>query len=61
MCMQCMLGAMSAGATATGTRAWLKHMAPRWLTPKRMRAVSIALIAAALVASTVVLGGSSTA
>jgi hypothetical protein len=58
MCMQCMMGAMSAGAGATGARTWLKHMAPRWLTPKRMRAVTFVLIGAALIASTVLIGGS---
>jgi len=61
MCMQCMIGAMTAGAGATGMRSWLKHVAPRWLTPKRMKAVSFALVGAALLASTVLLGGSSTA
>jgi hypothetical protein len=59
MCMQCMMGAMSAGAGATGARTWLKHMAPRWLTPRRMRAVTAVLIGAALIASTVLLGSSS--
>jgi len=60
MCMQCMMGAMSAGAAATGTRSWLATRRWRWLTPERLRAITIALVAAALIASTVVLGGSST-
>ena len=60
MCVQCMMGAMTAGAGATGARTWIKHMAPRWLTPRRMRAVSALLVGAALIASTVLLGGSST-
>jgi hypothetical protein len=58
--MQCMMGAMSAGATATGTRSWLATRQWRWLTPARLRRITIALVAGALIASTVVLGGSST-
>ena len=53
VCMQCMMGAMGAGAGATGTRAWLAHRGFRWLTPRRLRAITLALLAAALlVAST---------
>ena len=37
MCVQCMMGAMSAGAAATGLRAWLVARAPDWLTPARRR------------------------
>jgi hypothetical protein len=48
-----MMGAMGAGAGATGTRAWLAHRGFRWLTPRRLRAITLALLAAALlVAST---------
>jgi hypothetical protein len=51
--MQCMIGAMGAGAGATGTRAWLAHRGFRWLTPRRLRAITLGLLAAALlVAST---------
>ena len=51
--MQCMMGAMGAGAGATGTRAWLAHRGFRWLTPRRLRAITLALLAVALlVAST---------
>jgi len=35
MCVQCMMGAMAAGAGATGVRAWLVARAPLWLTPRR--------------------------
>jgi hypothetical protein len=59
MCMQCMMGAMSAGAAATGTRSWLATRRWRWLTPSRMRTITIALVTGALIASTVVLSGSS--
>jgi hypothetical protein len=57
--VQCMMGAMTAGAGATGARAWLAHRGPRWLTPRRLRAVTVALLGAALVLSTIVVGGSS--
>lgn len=60
MCMQCMAGAMTATAGAAGIRAWLATRAFGWLTPKRMKAITIGLIAFALLASTVLIGGSST-
>ncbi len=44
MCMQCMAGAMTAGAAATGARAWLVALAPRWLTPARRRYATRALL-----------------
>jgi hypothetical protein len=56
--MQCMMGAMAAGAGATGIRSWLAWRRPRWLTPPRLRAVTIALLGSALVASSLLLGGS---
>jgi hypothetical protein len=58
MCMQCMMGAMSAGAAASGTRSWLATRRWAWLTPARMRNITYALLAAALVASATVLSGS---
>ena len=59
MCVQCMMGAMTAGAAASGTRSWLATRCWAWLTPERMRAVTVALLVAALVASATVLAGSS--
>ncbi len=44
MCMQCMIGAMSAGATATGVRAWLVARSPSWLTPTRQRLLTRTLL-----------------
>lgn len=52
--MQCMIGAMSAGATATGLRAWLIARKPRWLTPRRQRHVTYALIAAGILAAGII-------
>ena len=43
---------MTAAAGATGVRTWLQARGWTWLTPKRLRRVTIAaFIAAALVAS----------
>jgi hypothetical protein len=54
MCMQCMAGAMSAGAAATGMRAWLVARAPSWLTPRRRKAITAVLIAAGLIAASAI-------
>lgn len=51
MCMQCMMGAMSAGATATGLRAWLVARAPRWLTPARQRRLTGGLVVLGVLAA----------
>jgi hypothetical protein len=59
MCMQCMMGAMTAGAAASGTRSWLATRCWAWLTPGRLHAVTVALLVAALAASATVLSGSS--
>jgi len=54
MCMQCMMGAMSAGATATGLRAWLVARQPRWLTPGRQRRLTYVLLALGVLAAGVI-------
>ena len=51
MCMQCMIGAMSAGATASGLRAWLIARAPRWLTPARQRRLTYMFVALGVLAA----------
>ena len=53
MCAQCVMGAATAAAGATGMRAWLAARGFSWMTPARMRAVTVALIAVALVAASV--------
>jgi hypothetical protein len=58
MCVQCMMGAMTAGATASGARSWLATRRWAWLTPARLRHITYALLGAALVASATVLSGS---
>jgi hypothetical protein len=54
--MQCMIGAMGAGAGATGTRAWIAHRGYRWMTPRRLRAITAALLAGALIAASTLSG-----
>jgi hypothetical protein len=57
MCAQCVMGAATAAAGATGIRAWLAARSFGWLTPLRLRVVTIFLITAALVAASVGLSG----
>ena len=57
--MQCMMGAMSAGATVTGTRSWLATGRWAWLTPQRLQRMTIAMVAVGLALSATVLSGSS--
>ena len=59
MCAQCMAGAMTAVAGATGVRAWLGTRAFGWLTPRRLRAITVVLVGSALIASTVLVSGAS--
>jgi hypothetical protein len=58
MCMQCMATAMTAGAGVSGTRAYIAAKHFSWMTPRRMRAVTAALLAAGLLASTTLVSGS---
>jgi hypothetical protein len=57
MCVQCMMGAMTAGAAVTGTRSWLAAHRPSWLGERALRRVTMGLLGLALVASATVLGG----
>jgi hypothetical protein len=57
MCAQCMAGAATALTAATGIRAWLAARGFAWLTPPRMRAVTIALLVAGVVGSSLGLSG----
>jgi hypothetical protein len=45
-----MAGAMAAGASATGIRAWLVARSPAWLTPVRRRRLTVGLVACAVLA-----------
>jgi hypothetical protein len=57
MCAACMMGATTAAAGASGMRAWLRARGFSWLTPRRMRVLTIALLAGALVVASVGFGG----
>jgi hypothetical protein len=59
MCMQCMAGAMTAVGAASGTRAYLASRRFGWLTKARLRALTVALAIAAVIASATLLSGSS--
>jgi hypothetical protein len=58
MCMQCLTTASVAVGSASGVRAWLRSHAGDWLTPGRMRAITIGLLTLAVIISGVGLGGS---
>lgn len=51
MCMQCMVGAMTAGPAATGTRAWVIARVGARLTPRRKSRLTKALLAASVLAA----------
>jgi len=52
---------MAAASAATGFRTWLQSHRFGWLTPKRMRRMTIAAMCAAGLVSTVGVSGSGTA
>lgn len=52
---------MAAMAGASGTRSWLQSHHLGWLTPGRLRALTIALFIVAFVISSVTLSGSGVA
>jgi hypothetical protein len=58
MCMQCAAAAMATVGTASGLRSWLRSHGGAWLTPRRMRLVTIGLFTVAVLASGALLGGS---
>gem|GEM_PF-4654390 len=49
VCAQCMAGAATAAAAATGLRAWLATRGFGWLTPPRLRRVSAGIVAGATI------------
>jgi hypothetical protein len=55
MCAGCALATM---AGATGVRAWLQAHHMTWLTPGVLKAITIALFAAAILVSSVGISGS---
>ena len=57
MCAQCMIGATTAAAGATGARAWLATRGYAWMTPRRLRFATGSLIGAGAAVAAVGLGG----
>jgi hypothetical protein len=53
-----MVSAMGSMAAANGTRAWLARRGFSWLTPQRLRRVTVVLFTAALLASALLMTGS---
>jgi|Tabmets5t2r1_1033131.scaffolds.fasta_scaffold23758_2 hypothetical protein len=51
MCAQCMATAATATAAATGVRAWAAARSPAWLTERRLRGLTVVLLAIAVVAA----------
>ncbi len=54
MCVGC---AMAAASAASGLRTWLQTHNLGWLTPKRLRAITIGAMCAAALVSTVGVSG----
>ncbi len=52
-----MMGAATAATGATGIRAWLATRSFAWLTPVRLKRITAGLLGAALIASSVSVGG----
>ena len=55
MCAGC---AMAAMAGASGARSWLQAAHLTWLTPRRLRAATVALFVAGALVPSVVISGS---
>jgi hypothetical protein len=51
MCAQCMSTAAVAVGAAGGLRAWLAARQPGWLTDRRLRAATAALLSLAVLAA----------
>ena len=58
-CAQCMAGAATAVASATGMRAYLGAHTPSWLDEVRMRRATVLLMVAAVIAAATLVSGSS--
>jgi hypothetical protein len=53
-----MYTAMASTGVAAGARSWIRSRRYRWLSPMRMRRITIGLVAAALIASATLISGS---
>jgi hypothetical protein len=48
MCMQCMTVAATSVGAAGGLRAWVASKNPGWMTPRRLRLLTAALLTLAV-------------
>jgi hypothetical protein len=53
-----MIGAMTTGAAATGTRSYIANQHFSWMTPRRMKMITATLLGSALFASSFIVSGS---
>jgi hypothetical protein len=53
-----MMAAMTSVAAASGTRSWLAHRRAEWLTPRRLRYITVGLFAIAVLVSGTLSGSS---
>jgi hypothetical protein len=51
MCMQCMTYAITSVGAAGGIRAWVASRSPSWMTPRRLRMITAALLTVAVLAA----------
>jgi hypothetical protein len=58
MCVQCVAAAATTVGAASGLRAWLGLRRGAWITPRRLRAATLALAVLAVGGAAVGFGGS---
>jgi hypothetical protein len=58
MCVQCMMTAAASVTTASGLRVWLGNHVGSFLTPRRLRWITIGLFATAVLVSGLFVSGS---
>lgn len=58
MCANCVIAASTTVTGAAGARVWLQTRGAAWVTPRRLKAATIALFVVALLGSAVGFGGS---
>jgi hypothetical protein len=51
MCMQCLATATTTLGAAAGFRAWLSASRPVWLTPRRLRVLTVCLLTLGVLAA----------
>ncbi len=57
MCIQCAATATVAVGSASGIRAWLRLHPGSWLTPARMKVMTIGLLSLAVIVAGIGFGG----